>query len=224
MNRVLFILLITISSHCLAQITVDTTKTTVTIKEKAANTAKTMTIYRSFVEGRGMCNQIVYQPTIEEFGEEPVMPALNFNNELPHIKTMLDAANKRKQYNFSRFSINLLLYNDMMGKLVEIFTTSKEWNEYIKKAPLKRVTRLYDGTEVEELHYDARLAGWVLDRSDFLKDITALFVAYDYKVTSGGFADDHQQTVAPEMLAALGKSTGMVIPVPENFFVLTKVK
>lgn len=225
MKRMLLALLpLFIAGHTMGQITVDTTRTSVTVKEKAGNNVKTMTIYRSFVEGRGMCNQIVYQPVAAEFGEEPATLALKFSAEAPHIKAMLDAAYiKRKQYNFSRISINVLPYTDLLSKLADMFIASKEWGDYLKKATLQHVTRLDDGSEVTESWFDARLAAWVVDKSDIINDFNALFIPYGYKVSSS-FPDDHRQLMQPETLIALGKDPKAIVPLLDNFFVLTKIK
>lgn len=211
-----------LAGNSLAQVTVDTTKTTVTVKEKTSAGTKTMTIYRSLVEGLGMRNQIVYQPGAAEFGEEPLFPALNFSSEIPHLKIMLDAALKQRRYNFSRISINLLPYSDMMNALTELYTSSKEWNDYTAKASMMRTIRLIDGTEVTEIKYNTRIAADILNKSTVLRELSNLFVQYGYTVSPVEFPEDHQQTVPPETLAMLGKKTNLVIPVPANFFTLVK--
>ena len=224
MRKALFILFMAVAGNCLAQITVDTTKALVTVKEKTATGVKTMTIYRTYVQGAGMRNQIVYQPGAAEFGEEPPTLLLNFTGELAHIKAMLDVAIKRKQFNFSKISINIIPYKDMMEKLVAVYASSQEWNDYLRKGGLMRTTKLDDGTEVSELVYDPRIAGAILDKSDLLKELNAIFVPYGYKVSSGGFPDDHQPLVEPERLVQMGKPSSLVIPLPNSYFTLTKIK
>jgi hypothetical protein len=224
MRNVLFLLLVCMAVGSSAQITIDTTKTTVTVREKTAAGVKTMTIYKTYVPGVGMRNQIVYQPTAAEFGEEPPTLGLSFTAELPHIKNMLDAAIKRKQFNFSRFSINILPYNDLTAKLANVYIASVEWNDYIKKGGLMRATTLTDGTEVSEFTYDPRRANYVFERSDFMKELSAFFAPYGYKVSSGGFPDDHQPTMEPEKLVQMGKASNLVVPLPNNYFTLTKIK
>ena len=61
-------------------------------------------------------------------------------------------------------------------------------------------------------------------RHSFFKEMQDLFLPYGYKLTSGGFPDEHQQVLAGEQLTAIGKNADLVIPVPNATFVLTKIK
>ncbi len=226
MKRLLLLLLVACSVDCLGQITVDTTRTTVTVKETSAGALRTLTIYRSFVAGSGMRNQAIYQPVAGEFGEEPATLKLTFAEEVPHIKKMLDAALLKKQFNFSSLSMNVLPYTDLTAKLVEVFTASPEWNEYIKKATnIKRTTTLFDGSEVTEVAFNPKGAAQVLNKSDFFKDFNALFMPYGYSV-SATFPEpeEHQQVLSADKLMLMGKDGNLFIPVPDYLFTLTKIK
>ncbi len=225
MRYLLFILLMAVAAGSYGQLTVDTTRTTIIVREKSPGVSKTLTIYRSFVPGSGIRNQAIYQPVADEFGEEPEILKLTFAEESAHIKKMLDAAIARRPINLSKISINFLPYTDITARLIDIYTNSPEWNEYLKKATnLKRTVTLFDGSELSEVAYNTKFAAAILDRSDFVKDLTALFAPYGYVVTAGGFSDEHQQILSLDKLMLLGKDSNMFIPVPNFFFNLNKVK
>jgi hypothetical protein len=225
MRYLLFVAIALLPLVGFGQLTVDTTRTTITVREKSATAVRTLTIYRSFVPGSGIRHQAIYQPTATEFGEEPDILKLNFAEESVHIKQMLDAAMKGRQLNFSKLSINVLPYTELTGKLIEIYTQSPEWNDYLKKAAnLKRTVTLFDGSEISEVAYNIKMAAWVLDKSDFAADMAKLFAPYGYTVTHGGFPDEHQQILSLDKLMLLGKDSNMFIPVPNLYFNLTKTK
>ncbi|MES2700991.1 MAG: hypothetical protein V4649_00035 [Bacteroidota bacterium] len=208
-----------------AQVSVDTTGGNVIVTEKQGTNTKTLRIYRSFGQKTGRCHKIIYQPDASEYGEEPTTLKLNFSAEAAHIKTMLDAAMLKKQYNFSQFSISILPYTDLVTKLTDIYSNSPEWNAYLKKAgSLKKETVLFDGSVASEIGYDQAVAAAVLDKSDFLKQLSDLFLPYGYKLSSAGFPDEHQQVISSDQLMLLGKNGNLIIPVPTTSFVLTKVK
>jgi hypothetical protein len=208
-----------------AQIAVDTTAGNVVVTEKNGTTTKTLHMYRTFVPGKGRMHRLIYQPDAANFGEESPTLHLAFNAESAYIRSMLDAAMKKKQLSFSQFSINILPYTDLVTKLTEIYALSPEWNDYLKKTgDLHKATTLYDGSVVTEVSFDPALANTVLEKSSFFKEMQDMFLPYGYKVTSGGFPDEHQQILADEQLTALGKSTNLVVPVPNTTFILTKIK
>lgn len=192
MKWLLTILTIT---YCLAgygQITIDSTRTTITIREKAGRGLKTLTIYRSFVQGSGVRHQIVYQPTAEVFGEEPETLRLSFADELTSFKKLLDIAMSKRSYNFSKVSVNVLPYADLTGKLVQIYSASADWGAYVKgNNNLTRTISLYDGTQIIEVAYDAKRAGNVLSKSDFAKEVNDLFGKYGYTATPPDFPEEH---------------------------------
>jgi hypothetical protein len=226
MKHLLLLLFVSCAMPSWGQITIDTTRTSVTVKEKTAAVVRTLTIYRSFVQGAGMRNQAVYQPTASEFGEEPETLKLTFAEEMPHIKKMLDAAIAKKSFYFSTFSINVLPYTDMLEKLVEIYSASPEWIEYTKKETnTKRTTTLFDGSEITEVAYNPKAAAAVLKKSNFLKDLNALFAPYGY-VVAADFPepDEHQKVLSLDKLMLLGKDGNLFVPVPDYSFTLTKIR
>src|SRR5439155_11753819 len=89
------------------QIAVDTTAGNVVVTEKSGAATKTLHIYRTFVPGKGRMHKLIYQPDAADFGDEPPTLHLAFNSETAHIRSMLDAAMKKKQFSFSQFSINI---------------------------------------------------------------------------------------------------------------------
>ena len=136
MRGLIIILLMALAAACQGQITIDTASGgIVTVKEKTTTGVKTTTIYRLAVEGtKETYNLIVYQPTAAEAGDEPPPnPPIYFAKEATHLKAMLDEALKKKKFNFSRISFNILPCSDMIAKLVEVYSSSKEWNDYLKK-------------------------------------------------------------------------------------------
>lgn len=222
----LFAALILFFTHaCAAQITIDSTGGNIVVTEKQGPSVKTLRIYRSYIQGKGKVHKVIYQPDAADFGNEAPTLHLVFSTESAHIRSMLDAAVKKKQLNFSQFSMNLLPYTDLTAKLADIYAASPEWNEYLKRAgELKKQTTLDDGTIISEIAYDNNVAAAVLEKSDLLKPVQELFTPYGYKLTSGGFPDEHQQILSSEDLTAIGKNGTLFIPVPNNTFVLTKVK
>jgi len=225
MKNLLLISLVFCATSCLGQLTIDTTRTTVTVKEKLPGVVKTLTIYRSFVEGSGMRHQAVYQPVADELGDEPETLKLTFAEEIPHIKKMLDAATAKKQFYFSSLSLNLLPYTDLSGKLIDIFTNSTDWNDYLKKAKnLKQTTTLFDGSEVAEIHFYAKMAKYVLDKTDFATTINDVLKPYGYVVTSINFPEEHQQVFSADKLMVLGKNPNLFVPVPDYSIAITKIK
>ncbi len=221
MRRLLFFCLLLAATQGFAQITVDTTRATVTVREKG----RTLTIFRSMVPGVGMRHQITYQPVPNDFGDEPETLKLNFSEEVPHIKAMLDAALQKRQFVFSRISINPIPYTELTNKLVAIYSNSPEWNAYLQKATdLRTTVELFDGSQVAEVQYDTKLALSILEKSDFLKELNAFFAPYGYTVSLAGFPDDHLQTVSTDRLLLLGHNGNLFIPAPNFFFTLTKTK
>lgn len=206
--------------------TVDTTRTSVTVKQTVAGTPKMLSIFKAYVPNQGLRYLAVYQPSAAQLGEEPEISRVKFAEETVHLKAMLDAALARKPLNFSRISINMLPYIDFTAALVELYATSKEWNDYLKAAAgqLRKPITLWDGSEVTELAYDIKLADTILNKSNLLKQLNDFFLPYGYTVASGGFPDEHQQIVSTDKLMLLHKDPNLFIPVPNTFFNLTKIK
>lgn len=226
MKHLLIVLLIVAATNSYGQLTVDTTRATVTVKNKTASGVKTLTVYKSFVQGIGNRNQAIYQPVADELGEEPETLQLTFEEEATHIKKMLDAAVAKKQMNLSSFSINMLPYKDLTRRLADIFTSSTDWADYLKKNAdkLKKTTELFDGSEYTEVHFYAKMAKYVLDKSDFYAQLNELFKPYGYIVSSINFPEEHQQILSSDRLMLLGKNGNLFIPVPDYSLTLTKLK
>jgi len=206
-------------------ITIDTTRTTMVITEKTGNTVRTLSVYRILIIGTGYRHQGIYQPTAAEFGTEPDILKLNFADEFAHLKNMIEAANKIRPLNFSRISINILPFNELMMKLVNYFEKSPEWNAHLKSNPnLKRTTTLFDGSQINEIAYNYRIAGDLLDRSDYITDVNAAFTTIGYTARSGGFPDEHQRIISADKLMLLGKNANLFIPEPNMYLNLTKIK
>jgi hypothetical protein len=206
-------------------ITIDTTRTTMVITEKTGAVVRTLSIYRTIVAGSGFRHQGIYQPTAAEFGTEPDVLKLNFTDELAHLKKMIEAANKIRPHNFSKISMNILPYNELLLKLVNYFEKSPEWNAYLKSnSNLKRTTTLFDGSQISEVVYNYRIAGDLLDRSDFMTDVNTAFSALGYTAKSGGFPEEHQHILTADKLMLLGKNVSLFIPEPNMYFNLTKIK
>ena len=168
---------------------------------------------------------MVFEPDHGDYGDDPDTLILNFEAELKYAKGMLDVALKYKHYNFYRFACDISPYRDLIGKLVDIYAGSKEWNDYLQKAGnLQISTTLYDGNEVKEIAFDKKIAENILAKSDFTKMLNDFFQPYGYKVTANGFPEDHQQIVSRAELRSLGKPESLFIPVPNSYFTLTKIK
>ena len=225
MKNLLVLLFTLVALNSEAQVSVDSTKTTLTVKEKLPTGVKTLTVYRSFVQGSGMRHQAVYQPGADELGEEPESLKLSFAEELPHIKKMMDAALAKRQLNLSSFSFNLLPYADLANKLIDIYTNSTDWNDYVKKATnLKQTTTLFDGSEVSEVHFYAKMAKYVMDKSDFTTQFDGLLKPYGYKIASIDFPEEHQQVFSADKLMVLGKNPNLFIPIPDYSISVVKIK
>ncbi|GAA4462705.1 hypothetical protein GCM10023093_09850 [Nemorincola caseinilytica] len=226
MKKLLLISVMAMATCAYGQMKVDTTRTSVTVRQTVASAVKTLSIYRAFVPGQGMRYLAVYQPTAAELGEEPDISRMKFTDEAVRIKAMLDAALAQKPLNFSRLSINLLPYIDLTARLVELYSTSKEWNDYLQKnaASLRKSVTLMDGSEVTEISYDIQVAAAVFEKSDMLKELQELFGPYGYTVTQGGFPDEHQQLVSTDKLMLLGKDPNLFVPAPNTFINLLKTK
>ncbi len=224
MNKLLILLAILTGTHACAQMKVDTTRTSVTVRHVVAGVPKTLNVYRSFVPGQGLRYLAAYQPTSAEFGTESETDMAKLADELPHIKAMLDAANARKPINLSRFSINMAYYSDVATKLVELYANSPVWSEYTKvnAGRLKRVTTLFEGSEVTEIAFSPRMADSVFKTSDILRDMNTFFAPYGYKVTSGGFPDEHQEILSTDKLLLLHKDPNLFIPIPNMYLTLIK--
>jgi hypothetical protein len=206
-------------------ITIDTTRTTMVITEKTGAVVRTLSIYRSIVAGSGFRHQGIYQPTAAEFGTESEVLKLNFTDEMTHLKKMIEAANKIRPHNFSKISMNILPYNELVLKLVNYFEKSPEWNSHLKSNPnLKRATTLFDGSQISEVAYNYRIAGDLLDRSDYVTDVSAAFATLGYTAKSGGFPEEHQRIISADKLMLLGKNASLFIPEPNMYFNLTKIK
>lgn len=211
---------------CHAQITVDTTRTMVMVKEKAGATSRALNIYRIFVPGQGTCHKITYQPdnTIE-IGDEPPGMRMTFASESAHMKAMLDAAMKMKQYNFASISFNVTPYTDLVSKLANAYESSPEWNNYLRRTgdSLYVTTVLWDGNEVREIAYNQQVAARVLDNNDMVKAINNVMLPYGYQVKGIEFLTDHPEILRPDQLQLLNKNGNLIVPVPHNF-TLRKVK
>lgn len=226
MKQFLLTLTLFMSIISYGQMKVDTTRTSVTVKNVVAGTPKTLSIFRTMVPGQGLRYLAVYQPTLAELGEEPEISKTQFADEAAHIKAMLDAALSRKPLNMARFSINLMAYLDFTGKLIETYANSKEWNDYLKaNADKLRVPiTLWDGSEIQEIAYDQKVALSVFEKSTLLTDLKNFFAPYGYTVTPGGFPDEHQQIVSTDKLMLLHKDPNLFIPTPNTFVNLVKIK
>ena len=224
MKKLLILLAILTGTHAGAQIKVDTTRTSVTVRHTVAGVPKTLTVYRSFVPGQGLRYLAAYQPTAAEFGTESETDQTKLTDELPHIKAMLDAANARKPINLSRFSINLAYYSDVATKLVDLYVNSPVWTEYTKAQAgrLKRVTTLFEGSEVTEIAFSPRMADSVFKNSDIIRDMNTFFGEYGYKVASGGFPDEHQEILSTDKLMLLHKDPNLFVPIPNMYLTLVK--
>ena len=225
MRKVFFLFFLLVSFSSYAQISVDTSGGNVIVLEKTKTVTKALSIYRMFIPHRGKCNLILYEPDCDDYGDDPDTLVLNLGAELQHAKTMLDAALKYKHFNFYRFAFDISPYRDLIGKLVDIYAGSKEWNDYLQKAGnLQLSTTLYDGNEFTEIGYDKTIANNVLAKSDFTKMLNDFFLPYGYKVTANGFPDDHQDIVSRSELRSLGKPESLFVPIPNSYFTLTKIK
>lgn len=225
MRSVFFLFFLLISCTGYAQISVDTSGGNVIVTEKTKTVTKALSIYRMFVPHRGKCNLMVYEPDCDDYGDDPDTLILNLGAELQHAKSMLDVALKYKRYNFYRFAFDITPYRDLVGKLVDIYANSKEWNDYLQKAGnLQLSSTLYDGYEVTETGYDKNIAGGILAKSNFTQMLDDFFRPYGYKVSANGFPDDHQQIVSRAELKSLGKPETLFIPIPNSYFTLTKIK
>jgi hypothetical protein len=224
MKKLLFLLFILHFNISKAQLTVDSAKTVMTVKEKSVTGLKSITIYKSFVEGKGIRHQAVYLPVSESTEVEPEQLNLSIASELPTIKRLLDASIGKRNFNLSRFAFNILPYNDLCAKLADIYANAAEWNAYLTKNPdRKRTISLLDGTEITEVSFDEDLAKAILDKSDFLNQLKALFAPYGYTITVGGFPYDHQEILSVDKLKACGKNTTLFVPIPHFYFNLTKI-
>lgn len=223
MKLTIFCLLI--AQGCFAQLSVDTTKGRTVVTNKVGGVVKTLSIYTSYAQPKVKQQQVVYLPENADYADETNTMRLSFATESATLKTMLDAAAKNKNYNFYRLSFNVVPYKDLMGKLADVYANSAEWNDYLKKAgDLHRVYKLDDGNEVTEVGYDPAKALAVMNKSDFMQGINAIFSTYGYQATSAGFPEDHQVILTPDQLRLLGKSETLFVPVPGMFFTLTKIK
>ena len=225
MKAVMALLFLLVSVDTYGQITVDTTDPIVVVKEKTATISRSLSIYNAYEQSRGKCNIIVYEPNSGDYGVDPDTLYLNFSNELTHVKVMLDAALKlKKSYNFYRFACSMAPYRDVAAKLADVYAASPQWNEYLKKTPnLKVADTLFDGNELVEIRYDRLLAASVLDKSDFAKVLDDFFRPYGYKMSGTDFPSEHQQTLSRNELRSVGKPETLIVPVPTNYFILTKI-
>jgi hypothetical protein len=216
-----------VNAICNAQITVDTTsRTMVMVKEKTPGATKALNVYRIFQQGVGTCHKVTYQPDATiEIGDEPPTMRMTFADESAHIKAMLDAAQKKKQYNFASISFNVTPYSDLVSKLADAYLNSPEWNAYLKRTgdSLYVTTTLWDGNEVKEIAYNQQVAAKVLENGDLVKAINNLMLPYGYQVKGIEFLTDHPEVLRPDQLQLLGKNGNFIVPVPHNF-VLRKVK
>ena len=225
MKNVLFLIFLILSFKGDAQISVDTTDGNVIITQKTKTGTKTLNIYRMYVVGMGNSNFMVYEPDSYNYGDDPDTLVYNLAAELQHTKELLDIALKYKHYNFYRFALDINPYRDLIGKLVSIYADSKEWNDYLQKAGnLQMSTTLFDGNQVTEIKYDKAIAEKILAKSDFTKMLNDFFQPYGYKIIANGFPDDHQQIVSRAGLRSLGKPESLFIPIPNNYFTMTKIK
>lgn len=207
------------------QYSFDSSGTSLTVREKTPAGSRSLTVFKSFVEGVGIRNQVAYQPTADAFGEEPETLNLKFATEQDVIKKMLDAALSHRKVHLSRFALNPLPYSDLCAKLVDAFSASTEWNEYLRKNPnLKRTLTLDDGNEITEAHFDTSVAASVLAGSHYADDVRKLFAPYGYDVVICTFPEEHQEMLSTDKLMLLGKSPSLQVPVPSFYFLLDKSK
>ena len=225
MKKVLLLIFLNLSFKGYAQVSVDTTDGNVIITQKAKPATKSLSIYRMYIPGRGTSNLMVYEPDSYNYGDDPDTLVFNLATELLHTKELLDVALKYKHFNFYRFAFDINPYRDLIGKLVDIYAGSKEWNDYLQKAGnLQMSSTLFDGNQVTEIKYDKAIADNILAKSDFAKMLNDFFQPYGYKLTVNGFPDDHQQIVSRAELRSLGKPESLFIPIPNNYFTMTKIK
>ena len=225
MRKIGILVFLLLSYKGYAQMSVDTSDGNVIVYEKNKTVTRALSIYKSFVPHYGKCNLMVFEPDCDNYGDDPDTLVLNLDAELKHAKSMLDLAMKYKRYNLYRFAFDISPYRDLIGKLVDIYSDSKEWNDYLEKAGnLQLSSTLYDGNEVKEIGFDKAIAEKILAKSDFTKLLNDFFRPYGYKVTANGFPDDHQQIVSRAELRSLGKPESLFIPIPNSYFTLTKIK
>jgi len=225
MKKVFLLVFLILSFKGYAQISVDTTEGNITVTQKTKSVARSLSIYRMYISGRGSSNLMVYEPDSYNYGDDPDTLVYNLITELQHAKELLDVALKYRHYKFYRFALDINPYRDLIGKLVDIYAGSKEWNDYLQKAGnLQMSSTLFDGNQVTEIKYDKTIADNILAKSDFTKMLNDFFQPYGYKITANGFPEDHQQIVSRAELRSLGKAESLFIPIPNNYFTMTKIK
>ena len=217
MKNLLVLLLMLLSTAGYAQTTVDTSGGNVVVKQVAAK--KSISIFRTQDEHNIWHHHVEYEPNYTVYGDDPDTLFLNFSIEAPHIQAMLDEALKWKKYNFSRFAFNVAPYHDLISRLVDIYASSPQWNEYLRKmGNLQVADTLWDGNVISEIRYNTALAETVLNGSDFLQPLNAFFQRYGYKLTPNGFPEDRQPIVTRSELKSLGKPETLIVPIPKGYF------
>ncbi len=224
MKNLMCLLFLLFACNAFAQVTVDTTGGNVIVKESTPTAKKSVSIYRTMSEHDGWQHHIVYEPNYAVYGDNPDSLFLNFSAEEPHIISMINEALKWKKYNFYRFAFDVAPYRDLVSKLADIYAVSPEWNEYLKRSGSLQVTdTLWDGNQINEIRYDVALASKVLDKSDFLEQLNALFLRYGYKLTANGFPVDRQPLVSRNELRSLGKPETLLVPIPNGYFTMVRL-
>ena len=227
MKRIITLLFLLATGSSYGQISVDSTAGgVVMVTEKTPVGNKSLNVYTYLNGDFEKSHEVVFEPHPGNTSEDPDTLHLNFAAESVYLKDMLAAALKYKNdYNLAKFAMNILSYSDVMTKLIDLYTNSADWNNYLRKAPtLVVTTKLLDGNEFTELAYNSKVASRVLDKSDFLKGLNAIFNPHGYKVVSNGFADEHQQIVSEMQLKSLHRDEHLFIPVPVSNFKLVKIK
>lgn len=208
-----------------AQIKVDTTKNAVVVTDKSPKASRTLSIYTTYLSQKEKTHMIVYLPDAVTTEDENNALRLVFATELAQFNNMMAAARPVRQYNFTRLSLNIMPYRDLVAKLVDLYANSPEWNAYLKSAKdLHRTYKLDMGEEVTEISYDPVLALKILNSSDVFSSLNDVLMFYGYRATNAGFPDDHQEILTPAELKKLGKTETLFIPVPDAFFNLTRIK
>ncbi len=214
-----------VTVYCNGQLTIDSSRTTFIIHEKSKGVDRTLSIYRKFIPGLGVRHIAIYRPSVEAFGEESELLTLQFSNEAKNLKKLLDIAVSKREFNFSRLSINILVYKELVADLINIYSNSPAWADYQQKnsGKLRQTITLWEGSQITEPSFDVNVAAAVLNKSAFASVIGDLFKEYGYTASPPAFPEEHQQIVSTDNLMLAGKDPNLYIPVPDYYFTLTKI-
>jgi hypothetical protein len=140
-------------------------------------------------------------------GKKIKKPPFTFITELPYIRRLLDTVQKHESLQLCVFDITPGSYDDIMLQLVDVFSGSKDWNEYLK-------TQAVNKQKAED--YDEELVTRLMGHLDIIKQVDR-FVS-DYKFTTGSLkiAGDSKHFISKKELKRLGKNTELKIPLPDH--------